>query len=174
MISGTPLPSATAGVQYSFRPTAQDPDGDTMEFRIANKPSWANFNRSNGRLYGTPTANDIGRYTDIIISVSDGQVSAALPKFTIDVEAFGGGSATLTWSIPTQRTDGSQLNNLSGFNVYYGQTSGDYANKIIVNNAGITNYVVDNLSSGPWFFIVTAFDANGLESNPSNEGQKSF
>ena len=50
---------------------------------------------------------------------------------------------------PTHRIDNSPLNNLKGFNVYYGQTSGDYANKVVVNNAGLTNYVVDNLSNGP-------------------------
>ena len=174
MISGTPEPVATAGVQYSFRPTAQDPDGDTMQFDISGQPSWTSFNRTNGRLYGTPTANHVGRYDNIIISVSDGQTSSSLRAFSINVEAIGNGSATLTWTVPTQRTDNTALNNLTGYNIYYGQTSGDYANKIRVTNPSITNYLVDNLSSGRWYFVVTAYDAAGLESNPSNEGSKTF
>jgi hypothetical protein len=34
--------------------------------------------------------------------------------------------------------------------------------------------MVENLSSGPWYFVITAFDENGLESNPSGEGTKTF
>jgi len=174
MISGTPESVATAGVQYSFRPTAEDPDGDTMQFSISGKPSWASFNNTTGRLYGTPTTNDVGQYDNIVISVSDGQTSSSLRAFSITVEAFGNGSATLTWNVPTQRTDNSTLTNLAGYYIYYGQTSHDYANKIRVTNPSITSFVVDNLSSGPWYFVVTAYDAGGLESNPSNEGSKSF
>jgi len=175
MISGLPEFTATAGVQYSFRPSAQDPDGDTMQFSISNKPAWASFSKTTGRLYGTPTANDVRRYSGIVISVSDGQTSSSLPSFSIDVEAIGNGAATLTWSIPTERTDNTPLgNDLNGFNIYYGQTSGDYANKIQVTNSGLSTYMVDNLSSGQWFFVVTAYDSGGLESNASNERSKSF
>lgn len=174
LISGSAESTATADLQYSFRPSAQDPDGDTMHFSISGKPSWAKFSKSTGRLHGTPTSNDAGRYDNIVISVSDGQVTSSLAPFFIDVEAFGNGSATLSWSVPTERTDGTPLTNLAGYNLYYGQTSGDYANKIEVNNAGVTSYMVDNLSTGSWFFVITAFDADGHESNPSNEGQKNL
>lgn len=173
LISGQPSSNATVGVQYSFRPQAQDPDGDTMKYSVINKPSWASFNATTGRLYGTPSSNDVGSYSDIIISVSDGQTTSSLPPFPIEVEAFSQGSATLTWSIPTVRTDGTSLNgNLAGFHVYYGQTSRDYANKVTLNNAGLSTYVIENLSSGRWYFVVTAFDRNGIESNPSEEGSK--
>lgn len=175
LISGAPSKTATGGVQYSFRPSAQDPDGDTMQFSIINKPAWASFRSNTGRLFGTPSANDVGRHDNIIISVSDGQESTALPAFAIDVEAVSAGSATLTWSIPTERMDNTPLGNeLAGFNVYYGQASGDYSNKVVLDNSGLTTYMVDNLSNGQWYFIVTAFDSDGLESNPSNEGQKTF
>ena len=174
LISGSAESTATADLQYSFRPSAQDPDGDTMHFSISGKPSWAKFSKSTGRLHGTPTSNDAGRYDNIVISVSDGQVTSSLAPFFIDVEAFGNGSATLSWSVPTERTDGTPLTNLAGYNLYYGQTSGDYANKIEVNNAGVTSYMVDNLSTGSWFFVITAFDSDGHESNPSNERQKNL
>ena len=175
LISGDPSKTATSGVQYSFRPSAQDSDGDTMQFSIANKPAWSSFSSTTGRLFGTPSVDDVGRHDNIIISVSDGQESTALPAFAIDVEAVSAGSATLTWSIPTERMDNTPLGNeLAGFNVYYGQASGDYSNKVVLDNSGLTTYMVDNLSNGQWYFIVTAFDSDGLESNPSNEGQKTF
>ena len=175
LISGRPAKTATAGIKYSFRPSAEDPDGDTMNFSISGKPTWASFSKTTGRLYGTPTANHVRRYDNIVISVSDGQTSSSLPAFSIEVEAVSNGGATLTWSIPTERTDNSPLNNdLAGFYIYYGQSSGDYANKIKISNSSISNYMVDNLTSGRWFFTVTAFDTDGRESNPSNEGSKSF
>lgn len=173
-ISGSPSSTASAGNQYSFRPTATDPDGDTMQFTVQNKPGWASFNKTNGRLYGTPTANDVGIHGDISITVSDGQSSSRLGPFAIEVEAFSNGSATLSWVAPTKREDGSALTNLAGFNVYYGQTSKDYANKVKIDNPGIATYMVDNLSNGTWYFVVTAYDADGRESNPSTERSKGF
>ena len=174
VISGSPLSSATVGNQYNFRPTASDPDGDTMGFSIQNKPTWASFDELTGRLFGTPGSNDVGTYDSIVLSVSDGFSSASLPSFSISVDAIASGSANLSWTIPTERDDNTPLDNLAGFNIYYGQTSGDYGNKMTVSNPGLTTYMVENLSSGPWYFVITAFDANGLESNPSGEGTKSF
>jgi hypothetical protein len=174
IISGSPFGSATVDNQYNFRPTASDPDGDTMGFSIENKPSWASFDESTGRLFGTPETNDVGTYDSIVLSVSDGSSSASLPTFSIVVDALASGSANLSWTIPTERDDNTPLDNLAGFNIYFGQTSGDYGNKTEIPNPGLTTYRVENLSSGPWYFIITAFDENGLESNPSGEGTKSF
>ncbi len=77
-ISGTAPPAVNAASAYSFVPTAADADGDTLAFSIQNKPAWATFNTSTGRLSGTPAAADVGTYSNIAISVSDGQASTAL------------------------------------------------------------------------------------------------
>ena len=86
-ISGNPATSVVAGQNYSFTPTTTDPSGKTLTFSISNKPSWANFNAGTGQLSGTPTAANVGTYSNIMISVSDGTSSAALPAFTIAVTA---------------------------------------------------------------------------------------
>jgi hypothetical protein len=85
VISGNPPTSVTAGQAYSFQPTASDADGDTLAFTIQNKPSWATFNTTTGRLSGTPTS--AGTHAGIAISVDDGRATAALPSFTITVSA---------------------------------------------------------------------------------------
>jgi hypothetical protein len=86
-ISGTPGGSATVGKPYVFQPAASQPEGTTLTFSIANKPSWASFNASTGELSGTPAAANVGSYAGIVISVSDEGGSASLPAFTINVTA---------------------------------------------------------------------------------------
>src|SRR5690606_14565215 len=61
-ISGTPPTTATVGTQYSWRPTASDPDGNTLTYQIQNRPSWATFSMTTGRLQGTPSASHVGTY----------------------------------------------------------------------------------------------------------------
>src|SRR5262245_2927361 len=58
-ITGSPPTSATQGTLYTFTPTASDPDGDALTFSIANRPTWATFNSTNGTLQGTPGAANI-------------------------------------------------------------------------------------------------------------------
>lgn len=84
-ISGTPPVSATVGEAYSFTPTASDPDGDTLEFRIQNQPQWADFDSATGRLSGVPQLGSVGMHDQVRISVSDGQASSSLPNFGIEV-----------------------------------------------------------------------------------------
>jgi hypothetical protein len=56
-----------------FKPSASDPDGNTLRFSIINRPAWVSFSTATGRLSGTPGANRVGRYVDIRIRVSDGR-----------------------------------------------------------------------------------------------------
>lgn len=85
VISGTPNQAVLADELYSFTPTAQDADGDTLTFSISNKPGWAQFNTNTGTLSGTP--NSGGVFGNIVISAHDAQHSAALDAFTITVTA---------------------------------------------------------------------------------------
>ena len=84
-ISGTPGTTATVGQAYSFTPTADDPEDDTLVFSISNAPSWATFTPSTGRLSGTPAAGNVGTTSGIVISVSDGENTTALPAFNLQV-----------------------------------------------------------------------------------------
>jgi hypothetical protein len=97
-ISGTPPTSAIVSTSYSFTPTASDPDGNTLSFTIANRPSWATFSASTGRLTGTPASTNVGSFSNIVISVSDGATSASLPAFTISVSGTSGTSTTTSGS----------------------------------------------------------------------------
>ncbi len=171
-ISGTPLKSVNAGVAYLFNPTAADADGDALTFSIANKPSWATFNTSTGQLSGTPAAANVGTFSGIVISVSDGKTSTALAAFALSVTQVSTGSATLSWTAPTQNTDGSQLTNLGSYRIYYGTSASALTQTVDISNASISTYVVSNLSPATWYFAVKARTVAGVESELSNVASK--
>jgi hypothetical protein len=89
-ISGSPASTVTVGSTYSFTPTATDSNsGRARSFNVVNKPAWLNFSSSTGKLSGTPTAANVGRFPDLAIMVSDGLTYALLPNFSITVQASG-------------------------------------------------------------------------------------
>jgi hypothetical protein len=170
LISGTPATSATMGQAYSFQPSASDADNDSLTFSIANKPAWASFSASNGRLSGTPTST--GTSSDIRISVSDGKTSVTMTAFSITVQSSGGGSGgtgavTLDWTPPSANTDGSTLANLAGFRIAYGRSPQQLDSSISVSNPSISSYVIENLASATWYFTVSTLNSSGVESVPS-------
>ena len=168
-IAGSPVGSTTYGETYEFIPNASDADGDTLTFDVQNIPSWAKFNTTTGRLYGEPTLADIGDYSGIVISVSDSTNSASLPTFSIAVTQTALGSVTLSWTAPTQNSDGSALTDLAGYKIYYAKNSGSYDRSVVLDNPGITTYVVEQLSPATYYFAATAFNSTGVESSYSAE-----
>ena len=166
-ISGFPAPSVVQNTQYEFRPAATDPDGNRLTFTIARKPGWAAFDRVTGQLSGTPRVSDVGTHSNIKITVSDGRVSASLPAFAITVNQSAQGSVTLSWLPPTVNDDGSVLSNLAGYRIYVGRSVNELTRVIELSNAGLTRYVVEDLSPATWHFAMTSVNARGRESRPS-------
>jgi hypothetical protein len=100
-ITGTPATTVQAGASYSFQPAASDADGNKLTFAIANKPSWANFSTTTGQLSGTPATANVGTYSNVVISVSDGTTSVSLPTFSIQVTAPPDIPPTISGNPPT-------------------------------------------------------------------------
>jgi hypothetical protein len=162
------------GTQYTFTPAASDPDGNPLTFSITNSPTWATFNTATGQLSGTPGAQHVGTTSGIVISVSDGTLSASLAAFTVAVQAIATGSATLSWTPPTTNSDGSPLTNLAGYRIYWGPTAGNYPNSATLTNPGLTSYVVGSLVPGTYFFVATAVNSAGAESAFSAPASKTI
>ena len=173
-IAGQPGTSVLAGQAYNFRPTANDANGDSLSFTAANLPSWAAINQSTGAVTGTPSSSDVGTYSGITITVSDGSATASLTAFAITVTDVATGSATVSWTPPTQNSDGSALTNLSGYRITYGRSATVLDRSIALSNPGLSSAVVDNLSSGTWYFAVSAVNSNGGSSSPSNVASKTI
>ena len=113
----------------------------------------ARAERSTGYVVGAPS--------NAVVTIADND--EALPTL---------GSATLSWTPPTEREDGSVLDNLAGYKVHYGTNQSNLGTVVVLDNPGLSSYVVDNLGQGTWYFAVTAYDADGRESNFSNVGSK--
>ena len=169
-ISGRPDTSVQAGSTYSFAPIALDPEGATLSFSVSSAPAWASFNSSTGVLAGTPTAADIGNYSNIVISVSDGVASRSLPPFSISVisPGTGTGTATLRWNAPAYNTDGTPLTNLAGYRIYHGARPTALNDVRSIGNPGITLFVFDNLASGTHYFAISAVNSFGVEGTRSS------
>jgi uncharacterized protein YfaQ (DUF2300 family) len=171
-ITGAPVTTATAGQVYTFQPSASDPEGATLTFSITNKPAWATFSTTTGRLTGTPTAADVGTVSGIVISASDGSAIDSLAAFAIAVTQISTGSITLNWEAPTVNSDNSPLTNLAGYRITYGRSAATLDQSVQVANAGLTTYVVPNLASGAWYFAMYAYTTTGAESDASNVATK--
>ena len=167
-ISGTPQTSIKVDSSYLFKPSASDVDKDVLSFAILNKPPWADFDTTSGKLTGRPKQEHVGTYASIQISVSDGKAESALPRFAISVDQTGTISTTLSWTPPTENEDGSVLTDLAGYKIFWGKVRGQYTHSVTINNPGISSYVVENLSPGTYEFASKSFNADGAESVFSN------
>ena len=105
----------------------------------------------------------------IDITAEDTTGAKSSQSVRIKRESGQKGSATLSWSAPTERTDGSALTNLAGYKIFYGRMTGVYDYQIDIDTPGVSTYVVEDLVSGDWYFALAAYDSAGLESDRSNE-----
>jgi hypothetical protein len=177
-ISGTPAGSVDAGSGYSFQPVASDADGDALRFSISGRPTWAAFNTGTGLLSGTPGDSAVGSYNNIVVSVTDGTDTVALPAFTISVNAVTvadpvptSGDLALSWSAPATRTDGTPiaLSEIGGYRIRYGSAHGSYTNTVTLNDGSLQSTTLNNIPAGTWYLVMTTLDTRGLESASSPE-----
>jgi Fibronectin type III domain len=84
------------------------------------------------------------------------------------------GSATLSWTAPTENTNGTPVTDLAGYHIYYGTTEGAWTSTITVLEATETSYVVSGLAPGTYYFTVVAFNTAGDDSPESNVASKTI
>ncbi len=174
-ISGTPATSAKTNAPYTFQPLASDPDGDPLTFEVVNKPSWASFDNTTGRLAGTPSSSSTGRFGGIQIVASDGEAEDTLGPFEVVVASDTvSGSATLSWIPPTENVDGTPLMNLAGYVIRYGTRADTLDKSLKLTNPGLTSTVIEGLPAATWYFTLIAYTSSGSESAPSGVASKTI
>jgi len=100
--------------------------------------------------------------------------TSVTPQLPPPVSAPPPGAATLSWTPPTTRADGSPIGRLAGYRILYGPTSGRYERVAAIDNPGISIYVIDGLAPGTWYFAIQSVTSDGLVSAPSEEVSKSI
>jgi hypothetical protein len=85
-------------------------------------------------------------------------------------------SATLlSWTAPTENTDGTPLTDLAGYKIYWRQSTVEAytdAKSITINDPAVLNYGILSMSlpsDGYYSTVITAFNALGNESEFSTE-----
>ena len=116
-----------------------------------------------------PGNGDVGTTSNIVISVSDGLESVALPAFSITVNEapVQTGSATVSWNAPVVRADGTPLSlaDIGGYRIYYGTSAGNYTNIVDIDDGTALEATVAGMPADTYYFVVTAYDVQGRESD---------
>ena len=93
---------------------------------------------------------------------------------TFAIDTFSG-QVTLTWNAPTTNIDGTPITDFSGdYKIYYGTATGNYSQLTNLNNSNsVVTKEISNLTDGQsYYFVVTAVNTLGIESDYSNEVTK--
>jgi hypothetical protein len=77
-------------------------------------------------------------------------------------------SATLTWEVPTENTNGTALTDLAGYTILYGTSAAALDSSVQVTDSKTTSYVVQGLGQGTWYFAIISNTSSGETSALSN------
>lgn len=80
---------------------------------------------------------------------------------------------TLRWQAPSQNVDGTPLNDLAGYVIYWGRNSRAYTDSFTINSPAVTEWEA-TMAAGDYYFAMTAFDSQNNESDYSNEVLKTI
>jgi len=151
VISGVPAKSVTVGSAYYFKPTASDPEGKSLYFKIKNKPAWASFNSTTGELKGTPAQANIGLYSSIKIAASDGKILTYLHGFNVEVAAAAAVSVN---HAPTASTDSYATNSNTAISniLHAADVDGDALTYSVTSAATQGTVVITNASTGAFTY----------------------
>jgi len=102
-------------------------------------------------------------YTLEIVSEPDAPTTAPAPTEPAT------STVTLKWSAPGTRVDGSSiaLSEISHYEINYGQ-SPDSLNREARAEPDETEYTLQDLTQGSWYFTIRVVDTDGLTSQPSD------
>ena len=173
-ISVAPPPEPT--INFSASPTTVSQNGSTtLTWNVshANSCTASGDWSGNKNTTGTESVNALVADSQFVLNCSgDGGSSSQTVNITVVLN--NNGTALLSWTPPTENTDGSTLNDLAGYKIYYGTSSGNYSETITINDPGLTSFLVENLATANWYFVMTSFNDTNIESAYSAEVSKAI
>ena len=168
------LAACGGGSSGSSSTVAASADTDTATALVA--PSVGMIDRSQGSDSSESAASVATVASDTTSASNTATTASTTAPTTASTTAVGtvtkvttpiktvNGVATLDWMPPTENNDGTALTNLAGYTVYYGTDRNDLSQSVKVSNPGLASYTVTGLTSGTWYFAVTSYSADGVES----------
>jgi hypothetical protein len=94
--------------------------------------------------------------------------SAAGPPPTASVAVSATRSVGLNWAPSTEYEDGAPLIDLAGYRIWYGKSPRNYSSLIEIA-PGTTSYTIHSLPASTYYFSITSYNHEGVESSLSNE-----
>jgi hypothetical protein len=93
-------------------------------------------------------------------------------EINVTVVTVAATTVTLLWTAPSENMDGSKLDDLKGFIIYYGKESGEYTERLDIPFPDSDSYVITNLTHDRWYFVMTSYNSLNIESDYSDEVSK--
>jgi len=163
-VPGSALPEGPAGDPTCYDSIDNDCDGETDSLDTnCIEPCLDN----DGDGYGNPGNPECPNGPVIDCNDNDPGIN---PDHIVNCDSTNNNCysyAALTWKAPVTNVDESDLIDLAGYRIYYGERSDNYTEIIDIGNN--TCHVIGNLTPHEWCFVVTAYDIAGNESAISNE-----
>jgi hypothetical protein len=170
------LPPPTPTVTLSANPASVVMDGSTtLNWNSTNSTGCTASGDWSGSMptSGSQTINSLTTNSSFNLSCN-GTGGTANESVNVTVVLSNNGTALMSWTPPTENTDGSTLTDLAGYKIYYGTSPGSYNNTEIINNLGLTSFLIESLASADWYFVMTSFNSSGIESGYSTEVSKTI
>ena len=86
-------------------------------------------------------------------------------------DSTGSTALNLSWVAPSEREDNSALalSEIASYCIYYGTESGNYQNKLDVNDSSAVQAQLSGIPPGTYYVSITTVDTEGRESSFSTE-----
>lgn len=145
------------GIKYQYSSTSTCADG-TAALRSYRK-WWC-------PVTSTTTASTSTGTTSTTTTTTTTPTTTTTTPTTTTTTAPKSYNASVSWTIPSARADGTPLTagELAGYEVYYTNDSGSVTASLPVSGGSTVNAVVSNLASGSYYFSISAIDSTGLKS----------
>jgi hypothetical protein len=156
-INGAPATQVMVDGWYDFQPEVSDAEGSVLSFTIINRPAWLSFDTQTGRLSGIPALADLGLWDGIRVSVNDGELSADLAAFDVNVLALPNSAPTISGAPVTAATVGQ------GYSFQPAASDAD-GDDLSFSITGMPAWASFNTTSGRLFGTPTAADADSSSS----------
>ncbi len=145
-ITSTPVTTAEVGVEYTYNPTAEDVDNDTLEWSLTNAPDGMTIDSATGAISWTPTEAS-SQSVDIYLSVTDGLASDQ-QEFTITVSGASGTDTSTDTSVDDGSSDDSGGSSSGGGGGCFISTGAKANYRFLMEVAGALAFLVMLLPLG--------------------------